>query len=401
MDCPLDEAADVVLNPRAKLTLVRRQGAVVAVTVKAPVRGRPLKAITFARVNEPALVDFLERLAAIAGAVEADLDDASWARLRDAGLFVAESAVPRPVRFRCDPGDPPRDLVPLASAVPRAVTRARTAQLRVSEGLRSPAALRGGPFDEGLAWIEVDHPDTPLPTALSIGEADRALVERLSPGGAAPEGASADRISAWAAADILVDPACVEVRRAEWAAARADAKARLSRDRYAVVRGLVHPIQLAALRRYYRELVAEGYVPLGDGQVALRYYAHNEPLAVVLHRRLTGLVSELAGEAMKPSYVFFASYRPFAVLAPHRDREPCELSISLLVDSSPEPAGRSPWPLYIEAGGGAAPIDLGLGDGLLYRGRELTHFRDALPDGHTSTSLFFHYVAESFAGNLD
>jgi hypothetical protein len=38
---------------------------------------------------------------------------------------------------------------------------------------------------------------------------------------------------------------------------------------------------------------------------------------------------------------------------------------------------------------------------LLYRGRELPHFRDVLPAGHSSTSIFFHYVREGFAGTLD
>jgi hypothetical protein len=42
-----------------------------------------------------------------------------------------------------------------------------------------------------------------------------------------------------------------------------------------------------------------------------------------------------------------------------------------------------------------------IGDALLYRGRELPHSRDALPEGHTSTSIFFHYVREDFAGSLD
>ena len=109
-----------------------------------------------------------------------------------------------------------------------------------------------------------------------------------------------------------------------------------------MVGGLVHPVQLAALRRYYRALVAEGHVALGDGQVALRYIAHDEPLARVLHAQLRGFVSDLAGAPFKPSYVYFSSYREGATLAPHTDRAQCELSISLLLDYTPEPDGASP-----------------------------------------------------------
>ena len=164
-----------------------------------------------------------------------------------------------------------------------------------------------------------------------------------------------------------------------------------------MVRGLVHPYQLAALRRYYRELVAEGHIGLGDEQVPLRYHAHNEPLARMLLQSLTGFVSWLAGEPFKPSYVYACTYLPGSVLEPHRDREQCELSISFQVDFTPEPDDKTPWPLLVEG----HPISLGLGDGLIYRGRELTHAREALPEGQTSTSLFLHYVPEAFTGKLD
>jgi hypothetical protein len=39
-------------------------------------------------------------------------------------------------------------------------------------------------------------------------------------------------------------------------------------------------------------------------------------------------------------------------------------------------------------------------DGLLFRGGELPHYRHALR-GERSTSLFLHYVDESFSGTLE
>src|SRR5439155_112893 len=50
---------------------------------------------------------------------------------------------------------------------------------------------------------------------------------------------------------------------------------------------------------------------------------------------------------------------------------------------------------------GEVAVFQGIGDGLVYRGPEVPHWRDRLPDGHTSTSIFFHYVAADFAGPLD
>jgi len=37
----------------------------------------------------------------------------------------------------------------------------------------------------------------------------------------------------------------------------------------------------------------------------------------------------------------------------------------------------------------------------MYRGTKLPHYRDRLPNGQTSTSIFFHYVAADFKGQLE
>jgi hypothetical protein len=160
------------------------------------------------------------------------------------------------------------------------------------------------------------------------------------------------------------------------------------------------------LRRYFRALVEGGRARFDDRQVPLRYWLHNEPVARAFHHRLSPVVSDLAGESMKPSYVFFASYRPGAVLLPHRDRAQCALSISLLLDYEPLSAAVSPWPLWLgldaEAPSGrSVAIEQAPGDALFYRGTELSHWRDPLPEGHTSTSLFLHYVPAAFDGPLD
>jgi len=71
------------------------------------------------------------------------------------------------------------------------------------------------------------------------------------------------------------------------------------------------------------------------------------------------------------------------------------------LDYWPEPRNETPWPLKLETDSGQVAIFQGIGDGLLYRGCELPHWRDRLPEGHMSTSIFFHYVPADFAGPLD
>lgn len=112
-------------------------------------------------------------------------------------------------------------------------------------------------------------------------------------------------------------------------------------------------------------------------------------------------MSAIAGEAIKPSYVYLASYLGGADLKKHTDREQCEFSISLCLDFSPEPQLATSWPIRLDTSAGTVTLYQALGDGLLYRGTKLPHYRDVLAEGHTSTSIFFHYVAENFAGRLD
>lgn len=265
-------------------------------------------------------------------------------------------------------------------------------------------AARVNAYAADRAWATVAHAHLPAPTSFSLDARDRAAVARLTPGAAAP--ADLDEATAGRLLDagILVDPAEALARCAAWGVARASAAGRFGRDRCAPLAGMVHPAMVDALRARYRALVAEGYAGFDDALGRNRYCMHNEPVARALHRDLAALASEVAGEALKPSYVYFGAYREGAVLVPHRDRDQCPVSISLLVDYEPAPASRWPLCVRVPRGGGATELVEVLqapGDGLFFDGTRLEHFRPPLPRGHRSTSLFFHFVPVGFEGSVD
>lgn len=170
---------------------------------------------------------------------------------------------------------------------------------------------------------------------------------------------------------------------------------------YAPLAQLIHPFHVAALRRYYRHQIRTGAIHLGDRQSARRYIAHNEPVARFFHHQLTSTLSRIAGKKLKPSYVYLASYLSGAELKQHTDREQCDYSVTFCLDYSPEPQAATPWPICLQTPQGTVKVYQMLGDGLAYRGTQLPHFRRALPGGQMSTSIFFHYVNEDFAGSLD
>ncbi len=173
------------------------------------------------------------------------------------------------------------------------------------------------------------------------------------------------------------------------------------RTGYAPLAELIHPFHVAALRRYYRYLIRTGAVKLGDRQSGRRYVAYNEPVALYFHRQLASALSIVAGDELKPSYVYLASYLSGADLKQHVDRPQCEFSITLCLDFSPEPDLATPWPIHLETPDGIVTVHQSLGDGLAYRGTKLPHYRRALDDDQTSTSIFFHYVGSDFDGPLE
>ena len=203
------------------------------------------------------------------------------------------------------------------------------------------------------------------------------------------------------------------------------ARQNFAAKKYVVLSEILPPHYMSAMRRFFRAYIKNGFMPFKDCGVINRFYQHNLPLACFFHRNLTKLMSIIVGGEVKPSYVFAASYIDEADLLPHIDREQCEYSISFQVDYQAEITGEvSPWDLYLSPleladiqdsaifrwenyradnpnHKKSEKIRLNSGDGLFYKGRELVHYRHPLPKGHSSTSIFFHYVAKDFAGKLD
>ncbi len=202
-------------------------------------------------------------------------------------------------------------------------------------------------------------------------------------------------------AGILVAPDA-EAEQRHGIGATAAKSALLFRTRgYAPLGDLIHPFHVAALRRYYRYLIRTGALPLGDGQSTRRYVAYNDPVARFFHRQICATLSAVAGEELKPSYVYLASYLSGAELKKHTDRAQCEYSVTLCLDFSPEPKLETPWPIRLDTADGSTTVYQAIGDGLAYRGTRLPHYRDMLGVGQTSTSIFFHYVPFDFTGSLD
>jgi len=265
-------------------------------------------------------------------------------------------------------------------------------EIAAQKELVSGFALQGS-----IAWVRDKATGNLLPFWLGpkLEAAVRSL--RLDEPSTLPD----DWRSALAGAGILIPVGHAVNRQLEWEEATGKSAPIFEAKGYAPVSDLIHPFHIAALRRYYRHLIRTGAIHLGDGQSHRRYVAYNEPVARFFHRQIAATLRAVAGEPLKPSYVYLASYLSGAELRKHTDREQCEFSVTLCLDFSPEPALETPWPIRLDTPTSTVTVYQALGDGLAYRGTRLPHYRDPLREGFTSTSIFFHYVAADFAGSLD
>lgn len=127
--------------------------------------------------------------------------------------------------------------------------------------------------------------------------------------------------------------------------------------------------------------------PRGDSQIpnALAILDH-EYMFETLHERLWPTIEQATGEELIPTYAYARLYSNGSILEKHTDRSACEVSITIQLGRSHHYA----WPIYM----GGQRFDLAEGDGVIYPGCEVEHWRDKCdgPDGYYSGQVFLHFV---------
>jgi hypothetical protein len=404
-----DEGTAMIVNPFLDLKLVRDEGLTKAVTVRAPVKGESLKVTTIDRNHDREVFEFLLIYMATKGVYGADrATDCERERLTEIGFLVRQA--PIPVFYTCDFDDSPSNLLPL-HAQRRLRPPIWNDDLIVDPTFRHlgkdgiTPEMRGryklaSPLHVDRSWFSIED-GLSAPVFYSYAPGANACVDLLSAGQPVPENLSFD------ARHKLVETGVVRLRgetstRGETRERqRAAAHKTLVEKRYVILREIIQSVQLANIRRYYRNLIDEGFVQFGDSEWPDRFFSSRDGLAYFFQQQLTGVISEIAEEKLKPSFSFFASYRPGSDLKPHRDREQCQYAISVLLDHD-HADDVSSWPIYVQPPGApeAVAVNVGLGDGLLYFGREVLHYRYPLAHGY-STLWFLFWMPENFEGSLD
>ena len=98
-------------------------------------------------------------------------------------------------------------------------------------------------------------------------------------------------------------------------------------------------------------------------------------------------VSALIEEQVLPTYTYARIYKNGEILARHRDRPACEISLTVHI------GGDASWSMGIQKPSGEE-VDLNLqqGDAMLYLGCTADHWRNTPFTGQNYSQVFLHYV---------
>ncbi|HEY1404838.1 MAG TPA: hypothetical protein VGB05_11965 [Pyrinomonadaceae bacterium] len=348
-----------------------------------------------------------ERVAAIAtlfrlhdGGALRDVSPRDEARPTHAGEVV-ENLASDEIYFECALDDAARALIPYRERDARAVQTPPLDALELNPrvalqtGDDAPAHLSARlPFLDRfsprrpLVWVEDAGTGTLAPYWLTREQ--RQAFEQLAAGTVAPAELDAEVAARFREAQILIAPDQDATRSLGWQRACEELRRDLHTQQYAVLRKVIRPWQLAALRRYFRALDERGHLKASSN----KHYAHrrrsiyDEETARFVQQQITALVNRITPAPVRPSHCQVSVYQPGAFLRRHKDQPQYVWNLSLVLDAEPELEEASAWPICVEVEGRTREVRLEIGDAVLYRGSEFTHWRDVLPGDQSVTLLF-------------
>ena len=159
-----------------------------------------------------------------------------------------------------------------------------------------------------------------------------------------------------------------------------------------LVRGQLH---------YYGSLTKVSHIP-EEAQVSGSISRYSYPPYKESHSDIRIKLENIVGKQLLNTYYYDRFYFPGQELKPHTDRDACEISVSINISSNL----KQPWAFQLTTlQGENKKIFLNPGDGLLYKGCEVTHWRDSmsgikrnyirnflhLPELYYH-QIFYHYV---------
>lgn len=162
--------------------------------------------------------------------------------------------------------------------------------------------------------------------------------------------------------------------------------AQLEQNNFLFVPNFITQEQAQVLQKQFNELEASGQY-ITDNQAPNSPAVYDfKPFLELLCQKINH-VSNLIEEPVLPTYTYARMYKNGEILARHRDRPACEISLTVHI------SGDVDWDIGIQKPSGEeVTLTLNSGDAMLYLGCAADHWRNVPFSGKNYSQVFLHYV---------
>jgi hypothetical protein len=165
---------------------------------------------------------------------------------------------------------------------------------------------------------------------------------------------------------------------------------RFRERRYLFVKGILPRTILDYLKVYYAILLANNRFGSDDQCPSSLSLGGDAALDAMLEW-IRPEVSRLVGFDLAPTYSYTRQYARGDVLTRHTDRAACEISVTVSIQI---PKGAGPSVMRLKPpNSDETKVEMFEGDGCVYAGTEVVHWRDRFRDGGY-IQLFLHFIAK-------
>lgn len=164
-------------------------------------------------------------------------------------------------------------------------------------------------------------------------------------------------------------------------------------DGFVIVREFIPPHMAAFFRTYMETLDRTDRMTDGDAQVGRSRCVYGDPALDTFMMMSTPMASRIIGKELLPTYTYARIYAQGAELLPHLDRPECEHSMTISFGGEYDEL----WPIWLmDRVRHSSPqmAALNPGDAVIYRGTQLSHWRDEFL-GKSQYQAFLHFVEAS------
>jgi len=160
---------------------------------------------------------------------------------------------------------------------------------------------------------------------------------------------------------------------------------------YVLIKNFLDETAVQTVSRYIEYSLNQGFMPRDNNKEAPSHRRYGDPLTETILYNSKEHIENVTGKKLYPTYSFSRVYLKGDELKPHVDRPACEISVTCHVATQGDP-----WPIWMKAPG-KEPIYFVLepGDAVVYKGCEVTHWREKAINTAVNAQFMLHYVDQN------